>query len=64
MVSILNRFGHGYYPSRILEYETAIAEKCLKNVNEDGVFIPSNIDVERKAVFCWDNNDSESLKKR
>ena len=57
LVSVLNRFGHGYSPSKMLEYETAIAEKCLQGESEEGLFVPSNIDVERPAVFCRDNND-------
>lgn len=40
---MLNRLGHGYSASRIEEYETDMAERFLKKVGTDGVFVPSII---------------------
>ena len=56
IVTLLNRFGHGYSSSRISEYETAIAEKNPHRV-ERNVYLPPNIDSNSPVVFCWDNND-------
>ena len=57
LITMLNRLGHGYSASRIVEVETGIAERFLNNVGPDGVFVPSNISRQSSVVFCWDNND-------
>ena len=57
LVSLLNKFGHGYSASRILEYETAMAERCVGQIGKNGEFVPSNIDPMQPAIYCWDNID-------
>ena len=48
LVSILNRFGHGYSSSRILEVLATMAERTFQHVDDSGAFLPSNINLQRR----------------
>lgn len=56
LVTMLNHFGHGLSYHSIEEVETAIAEAQLSS-QQGRSFLPSNIQENVPAIFCWDNND-------
>ena len=57
VVHLLNQFGHGCSSSKLLEYETALAEDLIRQNESEDCHIPSNIDPDLPVIFCWDNND-------
>ena len=56
VISLLNRFGHTISHNELLETESAMTAKEIAR-KKDGVIIPSNIQPQAFASFCWDNND-------
>jgi hypothetical protein len=51
IVTILNKFGHVYSATKLLEYKTALAEDLLEEQSLGSCYIPSNIDREASVIF-------------
>ena len=57
LITIRNRFGHSISYSQVEELDTALAMENISQESHHDIFIPQNINLNRPAVFCYDNND-------
>ena len=56
IINLLNCFGHGLSYTQVLSVDTALAEEYLE-MQEGGISLPSNVQPNVFALWCWDNND-------